>query len=329
MGRNVRYINDAFAAQIGVLASSVRHDLAAAGAGVFFQRQLEHILPTILEEPLPPMSGFDLFPVSGELPAGIETFVARHSSSAGRAKLIGTDGDDVPTVDFDLRETRHKVAHYAIGAKWTVHEMLSAMYAGTSIDGERLKIARDVAMRTMHDKLWLGDGQVGDDGLYGVFRHPLIPKSVLANGIDGVAADTVLATLNGMANAHAQRTKGRQTGKNLVMAMPLDDYAYIASTARSANSDTTILQYFLQNSPYVREVVGVYECSAEYHGQAAGRIVLFEQDAAKVRFMMSGAPTQLPPEARGFSVQVNMTMSTAGLWVPYPLEMTIGELPAA
>lgn len=329
MGRNIRYIDDALVAQVNAMAAAVRRDAAAAGAGVFFQRQLEHILPEILEEPLPPMNGFTLFPVSGELPAGIETWVSRHSSSSGRAKLIGVDGDDVPTVDFDLGETRHKVAHYAIGAKWTVHEMLSAMYAGTSIDSERLKIARDVAMRTMHDKLWLGDEKVGDDGLYGVFRHPLIPRTTLANGLDGVAADTCIATLNSLANAHAQRTKGRQVGKNLVMAMPLDDYSYIASTPRSATSDTTILQYFLRNSPYVREVVGIFECSAEYHGEAAGRIVLFEQDPGKVRFMTGGAPMQLPPEARNFSIQVNMSVSTGGLYVPFPLEMTIGDLPAA
>lgn len=303
-------------------AAAGEHGFRLDSTGLFFERELEHILLQELEEQRAPLVGFTQIPVLFDLPAGAKTFVAQHKRATGRAKRISNWADDLPLVGMERDEERFPIESYGAAAAWSVLDILAAQQAGRGLSGELLTEAREIIERRMHDTLWFGDD---DAGLWGVFAHPLIPRRVLTVDIDDAAApDDILDQLNSLVNDINDRTNGIATGFR--MLMPNDRYSLLASTPRSTTSDTTILQYFLQNNPHILDVQPSWPC------QGAGTdgvdaIVVFRPRADRICMKGAMPPTPQPAQYENLSVKVPMMARWAGLYVPYPLEMTIAELP--
>lgn len=291
--------------------------------GVFFQRQIEVVLPEILRAPRAPMDGMANIPIGTSLPAGAESWVQRIYTDHGVAKLIANWATDFPTVELQATEERMGFAQYGIAAEWTVMDLLRAQLANVSIDAEKMRMAVQFIDERFEETIWTGEAS---KGLKGIFAEPNIPRVTSASTYIGMAADTLLANLNSRVNAIVSLTKGRVSGKVFSVMVDLDLYGYMSTTPRSSTSDTTILDYWLRTSPYVREVIPTWRCKGSGTG-GTNTVFIYQKNPSKIRFEVNATPRPLPVEVSGGTVEMKFWGSSGGLYVPYPLECCIIEYP--
>ena len=104
-----------------------------------------------------------------------------------------------------------------------------------------------------------------------------------------------------------------------------------STTNAGTGTDTTVLEYFLQNSPFIKTVEWSNELSAAQ--LAANGITTFTGDIMiaynrspdKLTFEMVSPFKQLPVQERGLEYVVPCHSKVGGVLVYYPLSMNIGE----
>jgi hypothetical protein len=122
--------------------------------------------------------------------------------------------------------------------------------------------------------------------------------------------------LNDAANGVVDLTNGAEIPDTVIL--PIEQYTLIASTPRSSTSDTTILDYFIQNNPFINSVEWANELKGAFTGGADGFIV-YRKDPDAIEFEMPVTFEQLPVQERGLEYVVNCHSRIAGTIVRYPL----------
>ena len=101
----------------------------------------------------------------------------------------------------------------------------------------------------------------------------------------------------------------------------------ISATPRSANSDTTILAYFVANSPYVMSESDVIPVN-ELVGAGTGDVdvmVGYDRSPEKLQLEIPGELQFLAPQEKGLEIEVPGWSSIGGLNIYYPLSLEIAE----
>ena len=295
------------------------------GAGLFFSRQLEFVFPDVMTAETPEL-GYKLhMPISTAINKGATSYTQTIFERIGVAQLISNYADDLPLAEVAGKQWTLPIKDYGIAYQWSIREQWSAEFGGVPLTAEKGIAAREAAEQRHNRTCWAGDPPVG---LYGFFTHPNIPRALLAAAIDaGTAADTILAMLNGLVNGVVSLTHGVE--KPSRMLLPTDEYSYVASTRLAAGTDTTILKYFLDNNPYIKEVFPLEECSADspYNPTGHDLVVVYTPDPSKIRMETPVPFLQLPAEARNLALVVNTMATNGGVNARRPLSAVIAELP--
>ena len=111
------------------------------------------------------------------------------------------------------------------------------------------------------------------------------------------------------------------------MLLPPSQWNYIASTPRSANSDTTILQYLVQNSPFlnsVEDIIPVNECAATNNPLlATDAMVAYDRSPDVVQLEIPVELEMLPVQQKNLEFTVPGRARLGGLNIYYPLAFAI------
>lgn len=301
--------------------SAYSRALNGTGGGAFLERQLEHVLTRVLEQPIAPLNGFRMFPIGRDVPEGAESYVQKVRDMAGQARVGGSMSDDPPMSDVSLHEFTMQCASVLSGFKYTIDEIAAAMMAGSSLSVDRGTAAQRADLQAHNTIMFHGHKE---KGLFGLFTHPIIPRTVLA--ARPTTADEWLNMLNSACNRINTRTKGLATGFRVVL--PLDVYSYVSTTARSSSSDLTILAFFLANNPHVSDVLAYHE------GQGAGLggadiIAVYPPVEDVISYEVPKMWTPLPVQERNYTFTVPCHSRSGGMHVKVPIFCELIELPAA
>ncbi|QDP67004.1 MAG: putative major capsid protein [Prokaryotic dsDNA virus sp.] len=297
-----------------------------AGETLFFQRELEHRKSQTYDVVKAPLKAFELFPVDSTAGAGAESIAYEQYDITGMAKIIANYADDLPRADVKGKEFVGKIRSVGNSYGYSLQEVRAARMAGKSLEQRKA----NAAARTQRE-LWNSVAFYGDEthGLPGFLTNPNIPASSAPNGAGGTpewstkTPDEILIDMNALANGIISRTNGAETPNTMVL--PIDQYTLISTTPRSSTSDTTILEYFLQNSPFITSVEWANELTAEQ--LAANGVTDFSGDVAFVyrrdpdvlTLEMPQMFEQLPAQERGLEYVVPCHSRIAGVLVYYPL----------
>jgi len=110
------------------------------------------------------------------------------------------------------------------------------------------------------------------------------------------------------------------TQMNDTLLLPTAQWSYIASTPRSDNSDMTILQYIVANSPYLNSESDVIPVS-ELAGAGAGatdRMMAYTKDVEKVVFHIPMPLRFTEPQRKGRGFEVPGEFKLSGVEFRYP-----------
>lgn len=297
-----------------------------ANEAIFFARELEHVKAKAYDVKYPMLKAMTLIPVSTEAGPGAETITYEQYDQVGAAKIIASYADDLPRVDIKGKEITSKIRSIGEAYGYSLQEIRAAQMAGKPLTARKAEAARRANDQTVNKIAWYGDDT---HGLTGFIGHPNVPVAVVANDGTGSSTkfvdktpDQILRDMNNLCNGIITLTKGVENPDTLLM--PLEQFTKISTTARSSTSDTTILEYFLKNSPSVRTVEWVNELK----GVGAGGtdiMIAYSRSPDRITLEIPQPFEQLPVQERGLEFLVPCHSRCGGVILYYPLSASIAE----
>lgn len=311
----------------GAVVTALNHGLLDADGAFFFQRQLEHIKARSYDVRYPQLKARSLFPVSNEGGPGITSITYRTYDQAGAAKIINAYADDLPRADVAGKENNTPVRSIGISYAYNTDEIAASQLTGAALDQRRADAARKSIEQVINNVAFFGDAE---SGLPGLFSNPNIPTGAVVNPGSGTewinkTPDQVLFDVNDLFADIFEITKMAERGNTLLI--PRNQWSYISSTPRSANSDTTILQYLVQNSPYlnsVEDIIPVNECAAANNPLlASDAMVAYDRSPDKMQLEIPVELEMLPVQQKNLEMVVPGRSRFGGLNIYYPLSIAI------
>jgi hypothetical protein len=288
---------------------------------IFFARELEAKKAQTYDVIRAPLKAFELIPVSTEAGPGAEAIVYEQYDSTGIAKIIANYADDLPRADVKGQEFTARVKSVGNSYGYSLQEVRAAQFAGKSLEQRKANAAARAQREIWNRIAFSGDAA---NGLPGWLTNTNVPNAAVAAGAGGVtfALKTpaeILKDLNDAVNGIVDLTNGAEAPNTIVM--PIKQYTQIATTNAGTGTDTTILEYFLRNSPFITSVEWANELKGAFTGGADGFIV-YDRNPDKITLEMPQMFEQLPVQERGLEYVVPCHSRIAGVIIYYPLSQT-------
>jgi hypothetical protein len=327
----------AFVASPGSVLTPMRLQFGRVGETIldanetaFFTRQLEAIKAKTYDIVYPELKAERLIPVSNEAGPGAQTITYRQYDQVGIAKIVSNYANDLPRADVLGKEFTSPVRSVGVSYGYNINEIRAAQMAGLPLPQRKANAARRANDELVNRIAWTGDDE---HGLLGLLNHPNVTRaSAPADGTAGSRAfsaktpDQIIRDLNNMVANMMNLTKGVEVPDTLLL--PVAQYAYLASTPRSANSDTTILAFFLANNPSIRRAEWLNECIDASVTLAPGTedvAVAYKADPDKLTLEIPQPFEQFPEQAEALAFEVPCHSRCGGVIVYYPLSVYVLE----
>ena len=297
-------------------AASLRFD---ANETIFFQRQLEHIEQTIYEIKYPTLIARDLVPKIGGINTGAQTHLYREYDQVGVAKILSDYADDLPRADVIAKETTSPIKSLGASYGYDLQELRAASMANVQLDSTKGSAARRMIEEGIDNLLSFGSIV---HGFRGLLNQTGTNTYVIPNGVSGFpqwskkTSDEILDDLNGIAKSVVVTSNGVEYIDTIVI--PFDQHALISTKPRSSTSDTTVLDFFLKNSPWVKAVIPWYRCNTAGSG-GTPRGVGLRRDPEALGAVIPQEFEQLPVQQENLAFKIPCHARCGGVVVRLPL----------
>lgn len=313
----------------GAVAIAIQTGITDADGAFFFQRQLEHIKARSYDVRYADLKARTLFPVSNEAGKGVDTITYRTYDQVGVAKIISAYANDLPRADVSGKETRIPVQPIGASYGYNLDEIQAAQLTGVPLDQRRANACIRSINQVINDVAFFGDSTTKMPGL---FSNTNIPKGVVPNPGSGTEWENktpkqIIDDVNDIFGDIFETTKMLEQGNTLLI--PPSQWSYIMSTPRSDNSDTTIAQYILNNSPYLNsmaDIIAVNECaSANNPLNTTDVMVAYNRSPDKLQLEVPVEIEMLPVQMRNLEFVIPARARLGGLNIYYPLSLAINS----
>ena len=292
-----------------------------AAETMFFQRELEQVKAKSYDVLKAPLKAFELIPVDSTTAPGATTVTYEQYDSTGIAKIISNYADDLPTADVKGKEFHSTIKSIGNSYVYSKQDIRAAQFAGKPLNQRKANAAVEAHRQLMNKLAFFGDAEYGIQGL---LTNSNIPSSPVVAGAATTLTwvtktpDEILKDLNSAVSDMLDLTKGVEVPNTIVM--PIAQYNHIATTARSANSDTTILEFFKGNNPGI-EVMWATELKGAFSGGTDGFIV-YNRNPDKLWMEIPMMVEMSPAQEQGLAYIVPCESKFGGVIVPYPLSVS-------
>jgi hypothetical protein len=289
---------------------------------MFFARELEAKKAATYDVIRAPLKAFELIPVSTEAGPGAETISYEQYDITGIAKIIANYADDLPRADVKGKEFFAPVKSIGNSYGYSLQEIRAAAQGnGKPLQQRKANAAAEAQRKKWNDIAFFGDAATG---IPGWLTNTNVPASPV---VDGASEDTewdtktpreILKDLNDAVNGIIDLTNGAEEPNTVVM--PIAQHTLIATTPMDTGTDTTILEYFLRNSPTVTAVERANELKGAFPGGTDG-FIAYDRSPDKLTLEMPQMFEQLPVQERGLEFVVPCHSRIGGVIIYYPLSM--------
>lgn len=305
-----------------------------ADLGLYFARELEKVKSNTYDVRYPELTATRIIPVSTDAGPGAESITYHQYDQVGMAKIISNYSTDLPRIDLVGKEFTSKVKSIGASYGYSVQDIRAAKTAGKPLEQRKANAARRANDQEANRIAYFGDTK---HNMKGLFTHPnvtayVLPMDGTLNGaVAGTAAaakfinktaDQVVRDLNGMANKIIELTGGVEQANTLLLSQNI--HGDIAVRARSATTDTTILDFFLAKSPYIKSVEVIPECATAGTG-GTELVMMYNKSSDKLTLELPQMFEQFPPEAKGLEFTIACHSRIGGVIIYYPLSLIKAE----
>jgi hypothetical protein len=295
----------------------------------FFQKELEYIKSQEYETKYPELKYATLIPVDTSAGAGARSITYRMYNHTGVWKFIANYADDLPRADVQGKEFTAPVKDIGSSYGYSVMDIKASKRANKRLDNKKAMALQKTYEQKLNKTAWLARGTSADGGLTGLIYNPNITKVGAPTGDWATATtDEIIGDINFAIQNPTTLSKGVESVDTCLL--PLAKYQYIASTPRSATSDTTILQFVKNNHPgvtfdFLNELTGLNPKPSDGTASAVDAILTYKRDPMILQFQVPMPKENLPPEARNLEFIVNSVASVSNVLVYYPIAVQVTE----
>lgn len=299
---------------------------------VFFQRQLEFIEAQTYDTLYPDLEARDAFGVDTTGGAGVQTLTYRSYNHVGGAQVINARATDLPKPNISGKEYSITVKSVGTAYDYDIDEIASAAVTGLPLEARKAMAATRGYEQYINSAAWYGDSA---NGFVGLFQQPDVTKNTVAAGansktgwLDGKTPTEVLKDLTTAVSAMYSSTLKIMRPDEIWM--PVLHHQYIMNTARSDQSDMTILQFFIANNEFINSKEKVKAMNA-IKGQGTSGSDVFVVICRTVnglktfRLREPLALTWQPVQLHGLVYEIPGRGRFAGLQVMYPAAISINS----
>ncbi len=293
-------------------------------AGLFLDRQLEHIRPQVFEVEYADIKYPTILPVTAEAGPGSQTFTYRIMDATGDFKLISDAADDLPRADVSQTEKSINIRSFGGSFGYTVQELRAAQMANISLEQRRASAVRRAYEEKVESVAMFGEGSVS---LAGFFNNATVDV-ISANkwfSTSGITAAEMLEILNQGVSAIISGSNMKEQPDTILM--PYEDYNTVSTTRNSDSSDVTVLEYFLRTNPFIRNVEPINQLAAANSSLAKNRLVVYKRDPQKVQLHIPQPLELFPPQQRGLEFIVPAHARVGGVALYYPKSVKYVQAP--
>ncbi|HBT01640.1 MAG TPA: hypothetical protein DEB47_17690 [Citreicella sp.] len=295
----------------------------------FLMPAFYNVEQTVYQTKYPSFDYSALMPVITEGSEWAQGVTFRSSDAAGKAEFLSGKGFDMPYADVSQTQFLKGFEMAGIGYEWSLEEIQQAALAGRQLGTEKADAAKRIAEQLLWNIAMTGSTEKNWTGL---INDANVPAADVAGNGTGSATfwaaktpDQILADIN--AGLTGVFTTTQETEMADTVLMPTALYQSLASTPRSANSDTTILSYLLQNNAYTAEtgqplLVRGLRSLATADAGGDGRVVIYRRAPDVLRFHLPMPHRFLPPfQKSSMTWEVAGIMRTGGVEIRLPKAM--------
>ena len=292
-------------------------DFCMDEAGLFLERQLEHIRPQVFEVAYADIKYPTILPVTSEAGNAAQTFTYRIMDSTGEFKLIADAADDLPRADISQVEKSINIRSFGGSFGYTVQELRAAQMANISLEQRRASAVRRAYEEKVENVAMFGESTVNLAGFFNNSTVDIIAADRWFTGstASGTAQD-MLELLNYGVSAIINASNMKEQPDTILMAY--EDYNKVSTTRNSDSSDVTVLEYFLRTNPYIRNVEPINQLDASNSVLGTNRMVVYKRDPEKVQLHIPQPLELFPPQQRGLEFIVPAHARVGGVALYYP-----------
>lgn len=261
-----------------------------------------------------------VIPISNEAGEWAESVTYFFMDGAAVAEFVGSKSLDVPIAEIGTDKIVVPVELGATGYEYSDEELRQAQVLGRPLTQLKANVARrameELAQRTC---------MVGDTthNLPGFINNTNVTAASVVNPGSGTewvnkTPAQILFDINDLLGDIF--TDSLQVERPDTLLLPTSQWSFIASTPRSDNSDTTILQYVVANSPYLNSADDIMPIT-ELVGAGAGatdRMMAYTKSIDKVVFHIPMPLRFTEPQRKGRGFEVPGEFKLSGVEFRYP-----------
>lgn len=296
---------------------------------VFFQRQLEFIEAQTYDQLYPDLEARDAFGTDTTGGAGINTLTYRSYNHVGKAKVINARATDLPKPNISGKEFSISVKSVGVSYDYDIDEVASAAVTGLPLETRKAMAATRGYEQYVNSTAWYGDEA---NGFVGFFSTPGITKSTAAANAGGKTTwpeKTPAEVLKDLSSATtAMFASTLKIMRPSEIWLPVARHQYIMNTARSEQSDKTILQYFVDNNEFIKsrdQVKAFNALAGQGDSGAECMVVICRQAQGKQTFRLREplAMTWQPVQLHGLVYEIPGRGRFAGFQAMYPAAISV------
>lgn len=303
-----------------------------SGQTAFFARELDFVKAKTYKKEYADLKAISLIPVSMEAGSGAQSITYQQFDQIGMAKIIADYANDLPRADMVGAEFTARVRSIGSSYGYSVQDIRAAEFTGRSLEARKAEAARRAVDQEINRIAWFGDAT---HGLQGLLTHPNVTRVAVAQNQgststlwkDKTSAE-ILEDMNDLVHGIIDLTKGIEMPDTLLL--PIKQWTRIATTRMDSGTDSTILEFFLKNSPAITEVHWINEATAAgvgVGGVSAGAdiMVAYQRNPDKLTLEIPQPFEQFQAQERGLEFVVATHARCAGVVLYAPLSVAIAE----
>jgi len=287
-----------------------------AGETAALARQLEHIYAKTYDIKYAELKARRFIPIDTTVDSAADFFTYRQWDMFGMAKIIANYADDLPRVDALAKEFPAPIKSLGASYAYSIQDMRRAAKTGSQLSERRARAARRAHEQAFDEIMALGNADAGIGGFLNNANVPIV-SAITGTWVTSSATPLqMLADLNELASSIVLATLEMFEPDALL----LDHTAFklVNTTPMSVDNSMTVLKYFLENSPYIRNVEQWNKLNTAGAG-GTSRAVAYKRDEEVLSGVEPQPFEQFPPQWRNLEAVVPTHSRIGGVRIQYPL----------
>ena len=292
-------------------------------ATMFLTRQLEYVRSKTYDVKYAPLKVLEYVPLGTDIPADADSYVYFIYDSTGQATIINADTKQLSRIETNAKEQGGRVVSIGESYGWTLTELRQAARLNVPLTEKKAQAARR-AMNTTIDELVCfgkhltspqqpGSAQTSEIG--GFINSSLVTPVPTTNWLS-TGTPVAASTISNFINAAAQyvQTSTKQIWAVDTMLVSPQVYGLISTTPMVLGSTAlmvTILEYILENSPYIKNIeqwwrlAGTDAASGSgVYTSASSRNILYKRDPEVLEAVVPIDFEQMPAQQAALKFEV-------------------------